>query len=78
MQSHLTSLIITLTRTLARLRGSESLWVQCVRASRLVRATHVPSAENLSDWLTKPLKLTVFLPMRARMIHFARLPVASP
>ena len=42
------------------------------------RTTHVPSAENLSDWLTKPLKLAVFLPMRARMMHFARMPVASP
>ena len=55
-------------------------WVQCLRdsESRLVRTTHVPSAENLSDWLTKPLKLAVFLPMRARMMHFARVPVASP
>ena len=42
------------------------------------RTTHMPSAENLSDWLTKPLKLAVFLPMRARMMHFARMPVASP
>ena len=53
-------------------------WVQCLRDSRLVRTTHVPSPENLSDWLTKPLKLAVFLPMRARMMHFARVPVASP
>ena len=53
-------------------------WVQCLRDSRLVRTTHVLSAENLSDWLTKPLKLAVFLPMRARMMHFARVPVASP
>ena len=53
-------------------------WLQCLRDSRLVRTTHVPSPENLSDWLTKPLKLAVFLPMRARMMHFARVPVASP
>jgi hypothetical protein len=53
-------------------------WVRCLRDSRLVRTTHVPSPENLSDWLTKPLKLAVFLPMRARMMHFARVPVASP
>ena len=64
----------------SRLRhiDARQCWVQCLRDSRLVRTTHVPSAENLSDWLTKPLKLAVFLPMRARMMHFARVPVASP
>ena len=49
-----------------------------MRDSRLVRTTHVPSPENLSDWLMKPLKLAVFLPIRAHMMHFARVPVASP
>ena len=39
------------------------------------RTTHVPSAENLSDWLTKPLKLAVFLPMRARMMHLHECPL---
>ena len=46
-------------------------------AGRLVHTIHVSSAENLSDWLTRPLTLAVFLPMRAHMMHFARVPVAS-
>jgi hypothetical protein len=50
------------------------------RPGRLVHTIHVSSAENLSDWLTRPLTLAVFLPvpMRARMMYFARVPVASP
>ena len=52
-------------------------WVHCLRDSNLVKTVHVPSPENLADFFTKALALSVFLPMRARMMHFARCPVAS-
>ena len=52
-------------------------WVQCLRDSELVRTVHVPTGENLADFFTKPLALVPFLSMRARMMHFRRMPVGS-
>ncbi len=60
---------------------SASGGVYCLRDSRPVHPTHVSRAENLRGPATKPLKPAVFLHMRPRMRHFARVPagpVAPP
>ena len=35
-------------------------WVQCPRDSELVKTVHVPTGENLADFLTKPLTSLTF------------------
>ena len=64
-------------RSRLRLVDARQHWVQCLRDSELVKTVHVSTGENLADFFTKPLVLVSFLSMRARMMHFRRMPVGG-
>jgi hypothetical protein len=49
--------------------------VQALRDSKLVRAVHVDTTENLSDLFTKALDLGTFIRFRRQLMHFQAIPV---
>jgi hypothetical protein len=52
-------------------------WVQALRDSKLVKAVHVDTTENLSDLFTKALDLSTFTRFRRQLMHFHALPVIT-
>jgi hypothetical protein len=52
-------------------------WVQALRDSKLVKAVHVDTTENLSDLFTKALDLATFTHFRKQLMHFHALPVVT-
>jgi hypothetical protein len=50
-------------------------WVQALRDSKLVKAVHVDTTENLSDLFTKALDLGTFVRFRKQLMHFHAIPV---
>jgi hypothetical protein len=52
-------------------------WVQVLRDSKLVKAVHVDTTENLSDLFTKALDLATFTRFRKQLMHFHHIPVTT-
>jgi hypothetical protein len=52
-------------------------WVQALRDSKLVKAVHVDTTENLSDLFTKALDLGTFIRFRKQLMHFHAIPVVQ-
>jgi hypothetical protein len=52
-------------------------WVQALRDSKLVKAVHVDTTQNLSDLFTKALDLGTFIRFRKQLMHFHAIPVVQ-
>jgi hypothetical protein len=52
-------------------------WVQALRDSKLVKAVHVDTTENLSDLFTKALDLGTFIRFRKQLMHFHAIPIVQ-
>ena len=70
---------LTLDEVDSRLRHVDARqeWVQALRDSKLVKAVHVDTTENLSDLFTKALDLGTFIGFRKQLMHFHALPVVT-